>query len=214
MPGFNHFNQNQSQSKKKKTSKSTDNFVEALKSISSGVGRGVAKDVVKATGQTMVNTVFNRTPSTDRQPQTQAEVENIQAENEQKLAQSEHKRLHQLKQKEEIIFSAKEEKTKNEIKSLQEELKCLATDLGDVAREVQVAAIQEAVDPGQYHVTFFEHLKKLIISIKKKLSDSKSWLQTANQRADQKKGTYWGKAKKHGTKYTMSEERRKATQSG
>jgi len=125
----------------------------------------------------------------------------------------EHRRLHHLRQKEEVVFSARQEQTKNEIRSLQEELKSLAQELGNTAREVQVAAIQEVADPGQYHVGFFEHLRNIIIELKKKLSDSASWLQSANSRAQRKKG-YWAGVKKQGTKYMMSEERKVSTQAG
>ena len=213
MPQFNHFNQNQS--RKPKTSQGTDNFVEALRSIGRSVKKGVTKDLIADSGQTMVNTIFNRTPhSSDFQPKTQIEIDQINKEQEEQISKIEHLRHHQLKHKEEIIFSAQEDQTQNEIKKLQQELKSLANELGDVAREVQIASIQETAEPGQYHITFFQHLRNLVISLKQKLTDSKSWLQTANKRTDQKNGFFWTKAKKHGTKYTMSEERRKATQSG
>lgn len=212
---FNHFGQNKT--KKKKKVASTDSFIEALKGIGGGVVNAVKEDVIKGTAQNAFDTILGSTDpqsSGEITPGGSVDFDQLQREQaEQQKASIEHRRLHNLRHKEETIFSAQQEQIKREIKHTQEELKKLAADMSNVAREVQIATIQEVADPGQYHVGFFEHLQRIIRTLRKKLSDSGSWLQSANNRASRKKG-YWGKVKSHGTKFMLSEERRSATQSG
>ena len=210
---FNQFNQSNNQKKKRKAV-STDNFIEALKGIGGGVAQGITKDVIAGSAKTAVDTLVRpQSHSGDLEPGASIEFDQLQQEQVEKALQTEHRRLHVLRQKEETIFSVKQEQTKNEITQLQEELKKFAQEVGDVAREVQVATLQESVDPGKYHVGFFEHLRNLIKALRQKISESASWLKAANDRSERKKG-YWGQFKKQGTKFSLSEERKTATQSG
>ncbi len=201
---------------KKRPTVGTDNFLEALKDIGGGVVRGIAKDVIQDSAKSIANTALNANvfkASGDIAPGSSLDMEQMQKEHAEQLAKAEHRRLHQLKTKEEIVFSAKEEQTKREIEGLKEELKKLASELGEVAHDVQVAALQETAHPGTYHLSFFEHLKSLIKTLREKLSDSGTWLQTATSRNSKKKG-YWGMAKSQGTSFTQNNERTLATQSG
>lgn len=212
---FNHFGQNK---KKKSAVKavSNDNFIEALKGIGGGVAQGVKRDVVGGVAQNAFDTIMGKGQSgmaNEAQSQV-AEMNRLQEQQTEQAAQAEHRRLHIMRQKEEVVFSARQVEIEKEITSLQEELKKLAVEMGAVAREVQIAAVQETVDPGTYHVSFFEHLRRVIKIIRQKLSDSASWLNAATNRAEQKKKGYWGKVKSQGTKFMLSDERKMATQTG
>ena len=201
---------------KKRPAVNTDSFLEALKDIGGGVVKGIAKDVITDSAKTMTNTLLNAhvfKASGDIAPGSTLDMEQMQKEQAEQIANIEHRRLHQLRTKEEIVFSASEEKTKQEIDQLKEELKKLASELGNVAHEVQVAALQETAHPGAYHATFFEHLRSMIKAIREKLSDSGNWLAASNTRNSKKKG-YWGMAQQHGTNFTQNNERTLATQAG
>jgi len=76
-----------------------------------------------------------------------------------------------------------------------------------------VASKLEPVEPGVYHLNFFERPKQAIIIFRKKIEDSASWLALFNQRA-KKRGYYWTQFKKSGTKFLLSQERYMATQAG
>lgn len=192
-----------------------ENFIEALKSIGGGVVKGVAKDAVLGTAQNTFDTIMG-TPqhhSGDLQPGGSLEFDQLQQESQEKLKAAEHLRQHQLQQKEEMVFSAKEEQIKREIVHVQTEIQKLAKEVGEVAHQAQVASMQQAESPGEYHVSFFEHLRNLLQALRKKLADSASWLSTVNDRASRKKG-YWGQFAQKGSSFSMHEERKMSTQAG
>lgn len=212
---FDPFNQHKP-APKKRPAVNTDSFIEALKDIGGGVIKGITQDVLGESAKNATNTLLNANvfkASGDIAPGNSLDMEQMQKEQAEQIAKIEHRRLHQLKTKEEVVFSAQEEKVKHEIQNLKEELKKLAAEMGNVAREVQVAAMQETAHPGAYHASFFEHLRSLIKVLREKLSDSGAWLQASNNRNGKKKG-YWGMAQKHGTTFTQNQERTLATQSG
>lgn len=212
---FDPFNQTKPAAQKR-PAVNTDSFLEALKDIGGGVVKGVTRDLVAESAKSATNTLLNANvfkASGDLTPGNNLDMEQLQKEQVEQAAKIEHRRLHQQRTKEEVVFSAQEEQTQHEIEGLKEELKKLAAEIGDVAREVQVAAMQETATPGAYHRHFFEHLKSLIQVLREQLSDSGAWLQAANTRSG-KKNDYWGTAKKQGTSFTQNQERTLATQAG
>ena len=83
----------------------------------------------------------------------------------------------------------------------------------NLSGEVKKATLQAVVEPGTYHETFFDRIRKLIELARKKLAESETWMQIFNNRS-QKRSHYWGQVKKSGTKYMLSQERYMATQVG
>lgn len=206
----------QAQAKKKSLPVNTDNFLEALKSIGGGVARGFSHDVVAGTAQTAFDTLVHGpsfSASGDLNPGQSIDMVKMQTEQAEKQTQLEHKRLHQMRVKEEMVFSAEQEQTKREIESLKAELKKMAQEMGEVAREVQIAAMQSTDRAGQYHVSFFNHLKSLIQAMRKELHESRNWMHAVNARSAKKQG-YWGQFQKQGTSFSMNNERTLATSAG
>lgn len=105
-------------------------------------------------------------------------------------------------------FRQKEKKTNElrmQLKALQEEIIVLAQNTENLAEETQVAAMQAPVDPGEYHVIFFEKLLGFIKSFRKKIEEAKTWLHAVNKRTA-KKNAWGANYKKHGAKYLLSGE--------
>jgi hypothetical protein len=111
------------------------------------------------------------------------------------------------------VFDRRREETKVRIQVIKDELKALAKDLAGVDISLQKVIEEEIVNPGTYHVNFFEKLRKVIIDLRKRVADSSTWLEAMTERAGKKQG-YWGKVSAHGTKFMLSQERYMATQSG
>lgn len=109
-----------------------------------------------------------------------------------------------MRQEEQVLFEKKGRELQLEIHAILEEVQKLAQSTPQLAQEMQVAAIQAPVNPGIYHVIFFEKLLETIRSFRQKIDDSVVWLQTANKRA-QKKG-FWGQYQKHGGRRLLSGE--------
>src|SRR4030065_534669 len=60
----------------------------------------------------------------------------------------------------------------------------------DLGQELQIASMQAPVEPGLYHVIFFEKLLEFLKSFRKKIEAGSIWLQATNKRAAKK--IYWG----------------------
>ena len=122
-------------------------------------------------------------------------------------------RLSQMRQEERASLMRQESMVKDQIKSIQEEIRSLAKSAGGLAQEVQVATMQATVNPGAYQRNFFIHLKTLIITLHQRTESSRNWLATSNSRAG-KKGGYWNQVKSSGTKFMLSSERYMVTSTG
>ena len=106
-------------------------------------------------------------------------------------------------------------KIREEIMSVRQELTVAISEmkkLGQKTTEYEKAVHENVADVGIYHLGFFERLQSMLIVLRKNIQESGSWLDMtfAKKRA---KG-YWNKAKKAGTTFTLSHERRMATQTG
>lgn len=89
--------------------------------------------------------------------------------------------------------------------------------LADSSKELQmqfktVAVEQHAVKPGKYHKNFFSWLLSVIRSARMKVEDSGAWLH-AMQNKKKSRG-YNEMSKKHGTSFSLSNERNVSTQVG
>lgn len=83
-------------------------------------------------------------------------------------------------------------------------------ELEAVFREITVE--QKPVNPGKYHLNFFEWMLSAIRSARMKIEDSKNWASLFASKKGKKE--YWSLFKKHGTSFGLSGERTPATQTG
>lgn len=122
--------------------------------------------------------------------------------------------FHQARNKEWAgVYSAKQKQTEKRINEIINQLKILAKQIVKFELNVTQAIATETPTPGEYHVSFLEHIKTVIELLKKNVAEANSWLSLYNQRS-KKVGHYWGMAKKKGTSFTLSDERQVATSIG
>lgn len=121
--------------------------------------------------------------------------------------------------KEFTVFAYAEYKERNEIekeiRKVREELYLAIKEmerLGVQVRQAQRAVFEEVVDPGVYHLGFFEKIKTILKVLRQNIHDSKNWLEMVFAKKRRRK--YWNQAKTGGSMFTMSHERRMATQAG
>lgn len=110
-----------------------------------------------------------------------------------------------LMQEEEFRIEKKGNELKLQLNAIREEILILATKTENLAEETQVAAFQAPVDPGIYHVIFFEKLLEFIKSFRKKIDEAGVWLQALNTRSS-KKNKWGANVKASGSKYLLSSE--------
>lgn len=214
MDPFNNFNSGT----KSRQGKKPANFIEALKELGSGAKRQV-KDATFGTGRTMMDQVLG-TPRTqtapssgELQPDRPFNFEDYLKSQERQTSQREYQRFEQRLREEKMVFHRKQEEAKLEIKVVQQELKKLADATQGLSQEVKKATLTMNVAPGTYHDNFFDHIRRVIELARKKISESKTWLETFNHRA-RRRSHYWFSVKKSGTKFMLSQERYMATQAG
>jgi len=201
---------NKGQSKRKKPVL-TDNFLEKLRELGSDVGDSVVEDVIEGIPSAAVDQITGRKRSGTLKPN---EALNLQETQEQEQFRRQLGReFFRVRQEERLVFKQEEQKTRLQIKAIQEELKKLAESTKDLVKEVEVATKLEPVEPGVYHLNFFERLKQTIITFRKKIEDSASWLALFNQRT-KRRSFYWTQVRKSGTKFMLSAERYISTQAG
>ena len=110
-----------------------------------------------------------------------------------------------LIEEERRISDEKTNELKMRLKVIQEEMILIAQKTQDMAQETQIAAMQITVDPGLYHIIFFEKLLEFVQSFRKKISEAQTWLNQINKRTS-KKNAWGANYKKHGAKYLLSGE--------
>ena len=99
-----------------------------------------------------------------------------------------------------------------QINSIRSELKAIASSIQSLNKDLGNAIAEVPVDPGVYHVNFFERLRSVLKVLREQIDDSRSWLTMHSSR--KKKMGYWGMYKKHGTNFGLSNERSLATSAG
>jgi hypothetical protein len=110
-----------------------------------------------------------------------------------------------LLEEEKVRIEKKSNELRMQLTAIREEIIILAQKTENLAEETQVAAMQAPVEPGVYHVIFFEKLLEFINSFRKKIEEAGVWLHSVNTRAAKK--NMWGaQYKKHGAKYLLSGE--------
>lgn len=113
--------------------------------------------------------------------------------------------LLRLEREEREQLEKKSNELRIQISAIQQEILKTAQQTENLAQETVVAAMQAPVDPGEYHVIFFEKLLEFIRSFRKKIEEAGVWLNELNKRVAKKNA--WGVAyKKYGAKYLLSGE--------
>ncbi|MEJ2441405.1 MAG: DUF5660 domain-containing protein [Patescibacteria group bacterium] len=197
-------NQKQNQAKKVKHS----SVLESLKDVGGGTAKSIKKDLLQGASEEFLNQLLGRIPekkySGDIAPGESLEMKEIYSgkhEETQKLKRqlALEKRL---REEEKIRSEKKGNELKIQLKAIMNEVASLAKNTQELGEEVQVAAMQAPVEPGIYHLAFFEKLLEFIKSFRKNIEEAKIWLQSSNKRAQKK--NYWANYKKHGGKFLLA----------
>jgi len=109
-----------------------------------------------------------------------------------------------LAAEEKTLVQEKSNQLRVQLHAIMEEILALAKTTQNLGEQVEVASMQAPIEPGVYHLVFFEKLLEFIKSFRKKIEDSSIWLGAVNKRAEKK--NFWGTYKKQGSKFFLSSE--------
>ena len=194
----------QAKPQKRPTAYNNDSILEALRGLSGGIGKTVAKDLAGKVSSDALTSLFGApirrgelrqnevVGFPERQPQPtmlRPEVRPVQK----------------------VIFR-EDAQVKQQLEAVRNELAALSKSISMLSTEIQKAVVETPVTPGIYHITFYEKLRTMLKMLREQIDDSRSWLTMHTSR--KKKMGYWGMFKKHGTTFGLSNERSLATSSG
>ena len=195
----------QQNQKKKPQIYRNDNVLESLRGVGSSVGKTIVKDVIAQSGADMLRSILGGTPQSGELKQNQtiefAKTPEVQPSVQPRKIESRQTRP-----------SSDEQEVKKKIEAIRGELKALSQSIRSLRQEISKTIMEVPVDPGIYHLNFFDHLRSYLTTMKQEIDDSRTWLMAFNT-CKAKKG-YWGQFKKHGTSFGMSSERSIATSAG
>lgn len=183
------------------------NVLEGLKDIGNSTSDTIKKDVLRP--QDFMEQILGKSYSpknfsgeiTPGEAIEMRDVFNGKHEEEVKIKkQLSHER--KLHEEEKMLIEKKTQELRVTLHALIEEIKVLVDNTTELTEEVEIAVMQAPIEPGVYHVIFFEKLLEFIKSFRRKIEDASIWLHASNKRAS--KMNYWGRYKKHGGKFLLS----------
>ena len=193
------------QSKKKLPTYVGDNILESVRGISTNIGKTVQHDVISQIPQDALQAIFNTNQRKDQELPPNEAVQ-FQPEKQQKPTARGNELIQQIK-------NADQQEVKAKIDAVRKELQSLSKSIQGLQQEIQSAVMDMPVDAGIYHINFFEQLRQMLFMMRQQVDNSRVWLEAFQTNSKKKRG-YWGKYKKHGTSFGLSNERTVATQSG
>jgi len=196
------------------------NFVEALKSAGGGIAKdatkGFVQDFLLDTPGQMADSFFGSSPSSS-QPNEQAQPFDFTEylKSHESRTRSQERVKYEYQNTETVIFNRRQQEVEDRIKSIQLEIKKITKEIVHLDQATQAAAFQEIAKPGTYHLNFFEKLLSFLVTLRKRVVESRHWASLHQQR-QQAKSYYWhmSQQKVGGTGFSMSQERALATQTG
>lgn len=198
----NQKNQKQKQSKR-------ISILETLKEdVAGSAAKSLKKDLLRDTSEEFINQLLGRRIekkySGDIEPGQTVELEDVFSgrEEEAKKLKKQLELEKWLREEEKIRTEKKANELRIQLQALMQEVAFLAETTQGLAEETKKAAVQAPVEPGVYHLIFFEKLLEFIKSFRKKIEEAKVWLVAANKRAQKK--NYWARYKKHGSKFLLA----------
>jgi hypothetical protein len=188
---------------KKKTPVSNDSILESLRGISQNISKTVSHDVVGKIPNDVLLSMFGSAPQSNELRQNQ---ELHIPEHEQPAAYARPELIRRT------AVRAEEKDLNVKIDAVRKELAALSASIKSLNTQIEKTVQEIPVQPGIYHLNFYERLKVILMHLRQSIDDSRTWLECWTNKKKQK--MFWGLYKKHGTSFGLSSERTVATSAG
>jgi hypothetical protein len=195
-------------SKKVKTVIRRQNVLESLKDLGTGVTDQTA-DLLKNTSEDFLKELLGMTNVPAKMSGNLSPGESIHVNPEVAAKEEENKKLRaqislerQLSRDEKSVSIEKSQELKNELQALMQEVQKVAASTQQLAEVTQVTMMAAPIEPGVYHISFFQNILQFLESFRKRIDLTVTWLQSSNKRAEKK--NYWSQYKKKGASFLLS----------
>lgn len=182
--------------------------LESLKELGDNTANSVRKDLLESASKDVLRQILGEVKpqkaSGEIKPGESIQLNELLAGTHKEKQEEKRKTslVNQLLKEEKRMVEKKKEELKVRLYALQQEVAKLAESTQELGEKTKIAAMQAPVEPGPYHLVYFENLLEFVRSFRKKIENASIWLNATNQRAQKK--NYWAKYKKHGSKFLLS----------
>ena len=186
-------------------------ILESFRDLAGGAADSFAKDLLLETPKDFLRQMFalpERRVVGDLIPGETLEMKeamNGQAA-EKKILQAQLFQERRMRQEENNLATRKQQELRMQLSILTQEVGQLAQTTQGLTRETQIAAMQSVVDPGTYHLIFFEKLIEFLHSFRKNIEDASVWLASYNTKSKKRANSFWGQVGGSGAKRLLSAE--------
>lgn len=196
------------QKKKSQTTITRQNVLESLKDLG-GNATVQTKDLLKNTSEDFFRELLGFPRTNVKRSGELTAGETLQVgdvlsgkEEENKKLRSQASFERRLLNEEVKVSREKSSELRVQLQAIMQEVQKVAASTQNLAEAAQASMISAPVEPGIYHIRFFESLLEFLQSFRKRIDLSVTWLQSANKRAEKK--NYWNTYKKKGSSFLLS----------
>ncbi len=196
------------QKKKGQTIITRQNVLESLKDLGSGTSVQT-KDFLKNTSEDFFRELLGLSKQGIKKSGELSVGETLQVsdvlngrEEENKKIRSQISHERHLSGEEQRISQEKTSELRIELQAIMQEIQKVAESTENLAEATEASMISAPVEPGIYHVHFFENILEFLRSFRKRIDLAATWLQSSNKRAEKK--NYWSMYKKKGSSFLLS----------
>ena len=196
--------------KKKQISRQTVDSIEAIKDIPNEV-----KKTVTEAGKGVVTDLWEQILGSNEKPQPTQKRGDLKQGEELVLQRVEPAidYAREIMQGERNIRAKESHEVKIRIQEIQIELKKITKTSRELEVEFKDVVMETLpVNPGKFHLNFFEWVLSQLRRARMRIEDSAHWTSVLKSKKSQRQ--YWSLFKKHGTSFGLSGERIVATQTG
>lgn len=196
--------------KKSKTNQVRRNVIESLKDLGSDFGVQ-GSDLLKSTSEDFFNQLIGVQKAQENRSGEIKAGESMEMSAVLSGNIEENNKLRAQISLERNLLSEEKRLSEQKIGELRMQLQAIAVEIGKVAAstgnfatQVEISMIESPINPGVYHVIFFEKVLEFLQSFRKKIDQAVVWLGASNKRAEKK--NYWSMYKKKGSSFLLSGE--------
>jgi hypothetical protein len=195
---------------KKKTSQliTRQNVLESLKDLGGGA-TNQAGDLLKGTSEDFLKELLGLSRPKVKRSGEIGPGESLQMNEVMSGKEEENKHLRaqislerQLSADEKRVSQEKSGELRVQLQALMQEVQKVAASTQNLAEVTQVTMMTAPIEPGVYHITFFQNVLEFLQSFRKRIDYAATWLQSSNKRAEKK--NYWSMYKKKGSSFLLS----------